>query len=558
MKTVTYGAFLVLLLIGSIVLIRSIEPEKDEESLPKRLAALVGEGTTTLDLGKLENASAEELFALGVDYMQFWRVRDATLLFERAVAADSTHHAAWLKLVECYANPMVANEGAAQHALERAAATSPTPADTAIVAALGMLYDEHDYAGAIAALSAIVRGKDAPADARYHLAMAYFLMGRLADASKQLDPLMKADATVGPVAELAIRRAAAAHDYDHASSAARELARLYAEEPFPYVLLAQVELARGHRATAIEFCGNALNLDPRCVSAIMTRSFLYAEDGDLEAARVSFEKLMVFEDPILRSIGHEGIATVDFMAGDFEAGVDEMDEAIRHSMMAGSTRRGLALAVRLVEYLCQLGQADRAESVAERWVTGFGEIPMRLTRARIQVLRGDFESANDVLQHLQSEKEWVLWARTLSIDVDELSALADLGRQRPLAALAELADDGKAGAPITAGAAARRTFLAGYAAFENGDAEGAAKSFTLVRQRMYGLEFPYHGDPVLYVQSLFYLAESDFARGGNATARANYEAFLGYWGEAAWDLDAVSRARKKLEALGGTEVPPQG
>jgi hypothetical protein len=75
---------------------------------------------------------------------------------------------------------------------------------------------------------------------------------------------------------------------------------------------------------------------------------------------------------------------------------------------------------------------------------------------------------------------------------------------------------------------------------------------------MYGLEFPGHGDPVLYIQSLFFLAESDLARGGHAAARGSYEAFLGYWGEAAWDLEAVTRARKKIEALGETSAPPQG
>jgi hypothetical protein len=66
------------------------------------------------------------------------------------------------------------------------------------------------------------------------------------------------------------------------------------------------------------------------------------------------------------------------------------------------------------------------------------------------------------------------------------------------------------------------------------------------------------GNPVLYVQSVFFLAESDLARGGHAAARASYEAFIAYWGEAAWDLEAVGRARKKIEALGETAVPPQG
>jgi hypothetical protein len=63
---------------------------------------------------------------------------------------------------------------------------------------------------------------------------------------------------------------------------------------------------------------------------------------------------------------------------------------------------------------------------------------------------------------------------------------------------------------------------------------------------------------VLFVQSLFYRAESLLAIGRQEEARESYSAFVGYWGEAAWDLDAVSRARAKIETLGAAEAAPQG
>jgi len=558
MRTVVYAIFLVVLLAGALLVVRSLKPEPEEASLPKRLATLREAGGEDIDLTRLAGATPAELVELGNDYYQFWRVREATRLLEQAVRTDSTLHGAWMKLVECYSHPLVANEQGVLHALERARLTVAAPADTQAVDALRMLYADVDYAGAVAAFSAMLRARPTDSEARYQLSLAYFLLGRLEDCEKQLAPLLKADATVGPVAELNIRRLAAARDLSRAAGAARELARLYSEESHPYVLIAQVELARGNRDVAAEFCSNALSIDPRCVPAILTRALLYAEEGEFEAARVSCEKLSIFDDTILQSIGHEGTAYVDFLAGDFEAGVDEMDESIRHAMMTGSTRRGLTLAARLVDELCQLGQAERAEAVVERWVSGFGEVPVRLVRARIQILRGDFESANDVLAHLESDKEWVLTARALGIEPTELAALAEVGRQRQTQALALLSSDGKGNTAVAAGAASRRAFLTGYASFENGDAESAAVAFAAVRQRQYGLEFPYHGDPVLSVQSLFFLAESDLARGGHAAARESYEAFVGFWGEAAWDLEAVARARKKLEALGSAEAVPQG
>jgi tetratricopeptide (TPR) repeat protein len=557
-RTVAYGFFLVLLLVGSLVILRSVKPSRESEEPTRRLAKIVGHGVPSVDLDRLEGASAEDFFQLGTEYLQMWRVREATEVLERAVAADSTHHGAWRKLIECYAHPLVGDEAAVHRAVARATATAPSPADTMLVAGLRSLYEEHDYAAAITAFANLARGRDGPADARYHLALSYFLLGRLEDTSKHLDPLLKEDATVGTVAELSIRRSVAARQFERAGDDARELARLSPEEAFPYVLIAQVELARGNGPEAVDFCNNALQIDPRCVPAIVTRACLYVDAGDLESARVSYEKLMLFDDLTLASIGYEGIGFVDFLAGDFEEGLDEMDEAIRHAMLSGAHRRGLCIASRLVEYLCQLGQVDAAEGVVERWVTGFGDVPVRLARSRIQVLQGDFESSNEVLTHVTTEKEWVLWSRTLSLDVTELAALAEVGQERQAHALAMLTDANKAAVAVGAGSLERRAFLAGYAAFQTGDAEAAAADFTDVRRRLFGLEFPYHGDPVLYVQSLYFLAESELARGNRDAAREHYEGFLSHWGEAAWDLEAVARSRRKLEALGGPGVPPQG
>ena len=70
-----------------------------------------------------------------------------------------------------------------------------------------------------------------------------------------------------------------------------------------------------------------------------------------------------------------------------------------------------------------------------------------------------------------------------------------------------------------------------------------------------GVEFPYRGDPVLAVQSLFFIAESAIAAGDETRARENYSAFLGYWGDALWDLAAVKRAQAKLTSLEKTGLP---
>ena len=559
MRTVRFALLLTVLVVASLVLLRSGDQHQEREA-PRhdRLARLLREKPPTLDLARLKDATASDFYQLGLEYLSMWRVRDATTILEHAVATDSTYHDAWLKLVECYANPLVGRERALAHAAARAAATVSVPADTLLVRGLQALYENGDYANAVVLLTRAAKSSEARQDARLHLAIAYYRLGQVQDALKQIAPLLKEDATVGRVAELSIKCHAASGQWDHAAREAGELVRIYPEEPVPHVLLAQIELARDRGPQALEYADHALELDPFCVPAIIVRSLLYTQVGDYESARVSYEKLMLFDDVTLASVGHEGIAFADFLAGDFDDGVDSMDEAIRHAMMAGSQHRGLELSSRLVEYLCQLGRADAAEGVVERWVTEFGEVPVRLARTRIQLLRGDVDAGNDVLAHLTSEKEWLLWSRTLSLDTTELIALAEIAQEKQGDALARLLRDEKERAVVNVSAGERRSFLAGYAAFQSGDAETAMRSFGHVRARLYGLEFPYHGDPVLYVQSLFYRAESQLASGQHAAAKENYTAFIAHWGEAAWDLDAVTRARQKLETLGEASAPPQG
>lgn len=560
MRTLRFALLLVFLLAASVILLRTFEHQHTDNTHPARLARLVREQPATIDVARLSETSAADLYQLGVEYLQMWRVRDAATILEHAVAADSTRQDAWLKLIECYANPLLGNERALAHATSRAEATIAAPGDTTYVFALRALYQEEDYARSIALLSQALRAKpsrEIAAEMRYHLAIAYYRLGEVQAAGKELELLLKADPTVPRVVELSIKCDAAAGRWDRAARGAGELVRLYPEEPMPQVLASQVELARDRPVPALEYADHALELDPFCVPAIITRSCLYAHAGDFESARVSYEKLMLFDDTMIASAGHEGIAFAGFLAGDFDDGVEAMDEAIRHAMLAGARRRGLALSSRLVEYLCQLGRADAAEGVVERWVTEFGDVPVRLARARIQLLRGDLDAGNDVLTHLTSEKEWVLWSRALSIDAVELLALADLAQDKPHDATARLLRDEKERALPDVGAAGRRTFLAGYAAFQAGDAESAMSAFARVRQRLFGLEFPSHGDPVLYVQSLFYRGEAQLASGKNAAAKESYASFLSYWDEAAWALDAVTRAGQKVEALSGAAAPPR-
>jgi tetratricopeptide (TPR) repeat protein len=498
-----------------------------------------------------QDASAQELHAAGLELLGLWHIREATELFERAVASDSTYYPAWVSLIECYAHPLVGREDDAGGAYEQAATHRVSDSDTTFLDGLRNLFIDRDDAAASAILTRAEKLEVSHGDAEYYTALALYRSGRTGEARAKLEDILRKDETVGRVMELSIRCAAADGDAGTAGDRARELARMYAEEPYPYVLLALVELTLGNEQNAVEFCNNALVLDSKYIPAILARGNLYAAAGEFEAARVSFEKLLMFDDPVLRAWGFEGIGYVDFLSGRFNAGVDGLDEAIRHAMLAGAVRQGLTMSSWLVGYLCELGQKDPAKSVVDRWVTGFGEVPVGLGMLRIQLLEGEREATMRVLEDMQSSKDWAAWMGVMSIDFTEMLALVHIGEREYGAALEILARNAGTGAfqPAT------HTFLRGYAAFQNGDAESASEALAETGRRLYGVEFPYHGDAVLYVQSLFYLAEAALASGLESEAIVRYEIFLDYWGDSDWDIQAVARAREKLESLTSSTAP---
>jgi tetratricopeptide (TPR) repeat protein len=364
------------------------------------------------------------------------------------------------------------------------------------------------------------------------------------EAQKHLEELLEGDRSLGRVRESLVRCHVMKGSFEEAETLARELATLFPEEPYPYVLLSNVLMISGKLSEAIEFGNNALRLDSRFIPGIVSRAQLYAAAKDMSAARVSFEKLLLYDEPLLRMVAFEGIAHVDFLSGRFDEATEGMDEAIRLAMAEGARRRGLVYAFRLIDYLCELGRIDAARSVASRWVSNQGEIPSLLARLRILLSGGDPREARAILDRVLQDPVWLAWMAAIEIDAVQYQALAYIREERYGRALEVLATPGGEGVVGT-----RRSYLRGFVLFQRGEAELAEKSLQRTRYRLHSTEFPYHGDPVLRVQSSFYLAEAALARGESERAKKYYNEFLKYWGKADWELQAVERARDKVGTL---------
>ncbi|MEE9269177.1 MAG: tetratricopeptide repeat protein [Candidatus Krumholzibacteria bacterium] len=551
MKGFVYTIVLTLVLVLSIMILRSLPPTGEktasgERPVPREPMVVQSEPAvrSNIDPEELEKTNRTALYETGLELLDLWHVPEAIDVFKILVEMEPGHYRAHLRLVECYSHPTIGAEKLAADSFEKAkTAVRAEGADSLWVAAFYSLFVDPCPAEAVDRFARAVKRGSEGVDNRLFLAMAFLMDGRPEDAERYLTDLLDGDESLGRARELLVHCKVAEGDYEQAESLARDLAAIYPGEPYPYVLLSRVQLIQGKVDDAVDFANNALLLDQRYIPAIIARAHLYVAEGDNEAARVSFEKLLLFDDPMLSSVGMEGMAYVDFLAGRFDEASASLDESIRLSMSVESSRRGLVNTFRLVNYLCELGRTDTANSVLERWVRRHGDIPYRLGRIRIGISEGNLAEARHALDEIENKEEWRAWMRTLALNFVDIRALTFIEEENFGGALDLL----NAAGPPSEGT--RRTYLKGFALFRDGNAEAATGLFKQARLRLHGLVFPYHGDPVLYAQSIFFLAEAALARGESDEARGYYNAFLDLWGESDWDLQAVGRARKKLEAL---------
>jgi tetratricopeptide (TPR) repeat protein len=495
---------------------RAIDPSDDGglegRPAPKRSMAVQTDPVprSDIDAELLYNTEEDALYATGRELLALWHVPEAIDVFETLAEKSPEDTRALLGLVESYAHPMVLREEKAEEALDSARrALLSAGKDTTRLTVYRELFIEDRPSEALKALSTNPQAQGAAMELL--ASRAYLDAGEPARAEEILTDVIAGAEDSGEALELLVYASAMQGKFDDAESHARDLAAVHPEEPFPYVLLSRTSLLRGQVEDAVAFCNNALQLDPRYVPAIVARAHLYVVDGEYDAARVSFEKLVLFGDDALSSIAVEGRGYVDFLNGRFDEASEACDDATRLALAAGSPKRALLLAYRHIDNLCGLGRTKDAETVVENWISRYGRVPDQLGRIRIGVSDGNSTEARTLLEHVIRDPEWRSWAHVLGFDPVAVRALSFIG-------------DGK-----------------------NEDAlrvlEGRDES------SRHGIEFPFHRDPVLYVQSIFYLAEASLARGELDAARQRYAEFLSYWGDAEWELPAVDRARLKLEEL---------
>jgi len=549
-----YSLVLTLVLVASIIYLRSLEqtprqPADKVTTLRERPAPRSTMGIqsapaerSTMDAESVDETNRDALYETGVEMLALWHVPEATSVFESMARDGAGDSDVFLRLVECYADPSMGDEKRARENLELARAVAMDDGgDTLRVTAYEKLFVENRNDEATRLFDQI-EFEDGDVEGRFLLALALFRDGELTRAERQLVDLLDGDPTLSRVRELLVLCKVAQGDEAAADQLARDLAAIYPGEPYPYVLLSRVKLLIGDTAAAVDFSNNALQMDPRYVPAILARADLFVSESHLEAARVSYEKLLLFSEPLLASVGREGLAYVDFLSGRFEDGRDQMEEAIREAMSAGATRRGLYLSFRLMDYLCELGRIDAAEAVMDRWVVRHGNAPDLLGKLRIALANGDVATTRHALDRIHGNPEWLARMRGVGMDYDDIRALTYIKENDFQGALDVLA--AADGLPSV-----RHAYLEGFALFRTGQAEDAAQRFAEARARLPRATYPYDRDPVLHVQSIFYQAETALARGDREAAADYYKEFLAMWGESEWGLQAVKRAQDKLAAL---------
>ncbi len=555
MKALINTLVLSLVLVACVVLLRSLKKEQSfPESLQNREPVASGAplGLSELEIADFIQSDTAELYTTGLEFMEQWHVSEAIAVFKKVVERDSLHAQCYLKLAECYSDPLLFNEDLIRLYLEKAHQASSLGQNpggeaegTLLASAMEDFYLEGDPESALAKIDRIDKSGANLAETHMLAAKVCFNSARLSRARKEIDVVLAVDESHGRARALLVRILAAQGDLDEAERLAKDLAALYPGEPFPYVLLARVELLKGNIKDAFEFCNSALNLDPRYLQAILEKGHLYAAGGQYEAARVSFEKLLLFDDPILASSAWDAAAYIDFLEGEFDHASASMNEAIRLAASNGSSGRAFYYIFKLIDYLCELGQGDEAEAVLRKWLYSNRGIPFELGRLRLNIFDGELMDASKVLEASDASKasDWNKWMRIMRVDYNEMKALTFIKKL-----------DYKAAAGALSGSTCAypycsRDYFLGYVMFEMGKAEEAATYFEKAAERPTAMGFPYYKDPIRYVQSMFYLGEANLARGDAEEAKHYYRRFLEHWGNSAWNLKAVSMAKDKLETL---------
>lgn len=544
MRALLYTLVLGAILLGSIILMQRFTVTQPVRRTPtaglnrEPVASVAPVDMSNLSPAALREYSITELYETGVEFLEQWHVPEARAVFENVIKQDSSYINAYVKLAECHADPLLFNELLVARSLELARQIETQ--DTTVIAAMRNLYLEGDYEGAADKLRRVLRVREDDLGVRYHLALAHFRGGRLRDAQTVIEAILARDESHGRARALLVEILAKKGQGGEAELLAKDLASLYPGEPYPYIVLARIQLQLGRVEDAIEFSNNALKMDQRYGPAIIARGNLYAEVNEYEAARVTFQKLLMFDEPVVAAAAWESIANIDFLSGNFDEAVEGMDEAIQLANGAGSSLRAAATLFRLVNYLCELGQGETARSVFSKWSSSIGVVPAQFGRLRFQIYYGDFPRARLSLAEIEATESHRRLMDLLEIDYDELAALIYIKERKYNEAIELLMGEEISDTSY---------YFLGFASFQSGLAERASSYFKGALGRRMEMQLPYHGDPVLLVQSLFYLAETSIAIGRVDEARIYYRRFLDHWGDASWELQAVTRAREKLETL---------
>lgn len=544
MKAFLYTLVLSAILVAGVILMQHFDVTRPEGTAeqPQRFREPIASAPpvpmSTLSDETFAEHSNVELFDTGVEFLEQWHVPEARAVFEHVIQQDSSNVRAYAKLAECHADPLFFNDARIAAALNRGRQVAA--GDTLLIAAMQRLFLDADYTGSIDLLKRAVRSNGEDLGARYLLALSYYRNGSPRESQTAIEGILERDESHGRARALLVKILLETGKASEAEQLAKDLATLYPGEPYPYTLLARVQLRMGKPEDATGFGNNALNLDQRFAPAIVTRGYLYVESGEYEAARVTFEKLLLFGDPVVAAAAWESIAYVDFLAGRFDEAVEGMDEAIRLASGAGASRRAAATLYRLVNYLCELGQGDAAHATLSKWEQATGNATAEFGRLRLHIFFGDLSRASAVLAEIKASGDGNRLMNLLGIEYEELLALTFIKEKKY---------DQAIGVLTNAEISDTSYYFLGFASFQNGFAERAAGYFEGVRKHRLKMDFPYHGDPVLAVQSLFYLAETSLAIGRADDARRYYTSFLERWGDAAWDLQAVTRAKEKLATL---------
>jgi serine/threonine protein kinase/Tfp pilus assembly protein PilF len=490
------------------------------------------------------SVEAYRAYLIGVEKQNKFFMNEAREYFERAVQLDSTFAMAYLRLADSRVSGTYAEK---KKALGKAVefADHASKKEMILIRSEAAAFDG-DVASAISGYETITELY--PREKQAYIRLGQLYRDSLGDLDKAREAFEKV-IDIDPLDKNAYNQLAYLYnftgEFEKSIWAINQYISLARDEPNPYDSRADLYAYNGKIDEAIQSYEKAVEMKSDFFPSILKLGHLAALSGDFEAATGYYERVALDVDQDVSRMGRLCVARIPLFSGDFKAAIDALGREIDRDREAGYEGGAyLTTLYTLADVLAEAGARERALEAAEEYRREYRRLRpaedewWRLNYGFLLFHCGETTAAEEMLGEFVANIDSL--NETKMMGYATLKGLLRLRRGDPDAACSYLERATRNMKNFS------RQYWLGRAYLEADRQEEALAVFDdmLTRYTENRAEWP-----ILAVKALYYAGVASERTGHASQARARYERFLDFWGNADPVEAEVLDARSRLQAL---------